>query len=147
MRRLFAIPIAVAALALSACATLSGASAIIGAVQAVAQVAGRPANPAAEQTAAVVPATSDAPTLGDRVILRGTQGLIVANNAYQTAAALSEAYIRSGRSTAAQRTRIAELNDRAIALLEGGATGLSIAQRAAEVLNIVAELNLFGRSS
>lgn len=130
-----------AALALTACAVLGGASQVLGAIQAVASVAGRPASPAANQTAAVV--SERDPTIGDKVIMRGTQGLIVANNAYQSAAAIAEAYVRSGLATPAQLQRIRQLNDRAIVLLERGGQGLSLAQRAAEVLNIVAELNLF----
>lgn len=125
-------------LALAACAAVGALSTIGNAIDAVAAVAGQPANPAANQTAA---ATT---TAGGTVIMRGTQGLIVANNAYQSAAAIAEAYVRAGHATPAQLVRIRALNNRAIALLEGGASGLTVAQRAAEVLNIVAELNLFG---
>lgn len=127
-------------LLLAACAAVTAASNIATAFNQVAAVAGRPANPAADQTAAVV---STKGTVGDSVVMRGTQGLIVANNAYQAAAGIAEAYVRSGHATPAQLARIRALNDRAISLLEYGGTGLSIAQRAAEVLNIVAELNLF----
>lgn len=116
---------------------------ISSALDTVAAVAGQPANPAANQTAAAVPTSAASPVV-DGVVMRGTQGLIVANNAYQSAAAIAEVYVRSGRATPAQLTRIRTLNNRAIVLLEGGATGLNVAQRAAEVLNIVSELNLFG---
>lgn len=136
------LAIALIAVALSACAALGVVSPILDIVQRVAAVAGRPANTALDQTAAVVPAPNG--TVGEQVVMRGTQGLIVAHNAYQTAAAVATAYVRSGQATPAQLARIRSLNDRAIALLETGGTGLSVAQRAAEVLNIVAELNVFG---
>lgn len=129
-------------LALAACAAISGASQIVGAIQSVAAVAGRPAAPALDQTAAVVPASNA--TVGDRIILRASQALLVAHNGYQTAAAVAEAYVRAGQSTPAQRARIRVLNDRALALLDLTQGGLTVAQRAAEVLNIVAELNAFG---
>lgn len=123
---------------LSACAALAVASTVAEAVTRVAAVAGRPADLAANQTAAVARSS-----VGDVVVMRATQGLIVANNGYQGAAAVAELYVRSGHATPAQLARIRALNDRAIFLLEHGQTGLSVAQRAAEVMNIVAELNLF----
>jgi hypothetical protein len=125
-------------LALAACAAVGAMTSIGHVIDAVATVAGQPANPTANQTAV---ATT---TAGGTVIMHGTQGLIVANNGYQAAAAIAEAYVRAGHATPAQLARIRMLNDRAIVLLEGGATGLTVAQRAAEVLNIVAELNLYG---
>lgn len=141
MKRLLAVPMILGALLLSACAAMGGAGLAIDAISAVAQVAGRPADPSTH-TAAAVPAKAGG--VADQVVMRGTQGLIVANNAYQGAAAIAEGYVRSGRATRPQLARIRELNDRAISLLERGEGGLTAAQRAAEVLNIVAELNLFG---
>lgn len=125
-----------AAASLCACAALGAAGTIADTISAIATVAGRPANAQIEQTAT----TS---TVGDHVVLRGTQGLIVAHNAYQTAAAAATLYVQSGRATPAQLARIRTLNDRALFLLDTGGTGLSLAQRAAEVLNIVAELDVF----
>lgn len=134
-------------------AMIGGASNVLSAINAVAAVAGRPANVAADQTATVVPAVTaakaGAPTVGDQVIMRGSQGLIVAHNAYQGAAALAEGAIRAKLAAGtpfpvATLQRIKVLNDRAIFLLDVGGGGLTQAQRAAEVLNIVAELNVFG---
>lgn len=146
------VPILAAAALVSACGLAGAAGAVpqmVGMIQAVASVAGRPANTAIDQTAVAVPAAATGnATVGDQVIMRGTQGLIVANNAYQAAAAVATSYVKSGRATPAQLARIKTLNDRAFALLQTGGTGLSMAQRAAEVLNIVAELNVFrGRSN
>jgi hypothetical protein len=150
---LFAPVLALAACAAGLPAVVGGASNVLSAINAVAAVAGRPANVAADQTAAVVPAATaakaGAPTVGDQVVMRGSQGLIVANNAYQTAAAVAEGYIRARTAAGtppplATLQRVRTLNDRAIYLLEMGGGGLSQAQRAAEVLNIVAELNVFG---
>lgn len=135
------IGILAVALSLTACAAVAGATQIISAIQTVAAVAGRPAS--TEQTAAV--ATVPHGTVGDAVVMRGTQALLVAHNAYQTAASVAQAWVASGQATPAQLNRIEQLNDRALSLLETGGRGLTIAQRAAEVMNIVAELNLFGR--
>jgi hypothetical protein len=155
LRLMFLAPLAL----LGACAAaglpamIGGASNVLSAINAVAAVAGRPANVSADQTAAVVPASNaakaGAPTVGDQVIMRGTQGLIVANNAYQGATAVAEGVIRARKAAGnpfpvATLQRVKALNDRAIFLLEAGGGGLSAAQRAAEVLNIVAELNVFG---
>jgi hypothetical protein len=122
----------------TACASLGALST---ALDVVGSVAGQPANPSSDQTAVAIQAEAG---VGDVVVMRGTQGLIVANNAYQGSAAVAEAYVRTGRATPAQLARIRVLSDRALLLLERGEGGLTVAQRAAEVLNIVAELNLFG---
>lgn len=138
LRTLLLVPL----LALAACAGATAAAPALSTVfDLVSTVAGRPADPAANQTAAAIPASAG---VADAVLMRGTQGLIVANNAYQSAAAIAEAYVRAGRATPAQLSRIRSLNDRAIVLLERGKEGQSVAERAAEVLNIVAELNVFG---
>lgn len=131
--RMLAPLILAASLILSACALIGAGQALATAVQAV---AGTPASEASGHTARPV---------GDTVVLRGTQGLIVAHNAYQTAAAVARVYVQSGFASPAQLNRIEALNNRAIQLLEVGDRGLSVAQRAAEVMNIVAELNLFRR--
>lgn len=148
IRGWLAVPLVAVAMLVSACGLAGAAGAVpqaVSMIQAVAAVAGRPANAAIDQTAVAVPAAATGrATVGDQVVLRGTQGLIVAHNAYQTAAAVATGYVRSGRATPAQLTRIRQLNDRAHSLLQTGGTGLSVAQRAAEVLNIVAELNVFG---
>lgn len=89
-----------------------------------------------------------AEAVGDTVMVPATQSLIVAHNAYQGAAAAVTAYANSGAMTPGQASRLRALNDQAFALLEKGGDGLSIADRAAGVFNIVAEINrTIGRSN
>lgn len=122
-----------AAMSLASCAAVSAGLALADAVQ---QVAGTPASEARGHTASAI---------GETVQLKGTQAMILANNAYQIAAAGAAVYVRSPAATEENVNRIERLNLRATQLLTVGDRGLTLAQRAAEVMNIVAELNLFGR--
>ena len=109
MKRLF--PIA-AALALTGCA-----SATLPALGTLVDIA-RPAKAA-----------------GDTVVLEGTRGLIIAHNAYQAAARLAAAAVRTNRLTSAQVDAIEKADARVSFYLDGAGSTLSAATRAAEVLN------------
>lgn len=76
------------------------------------------------------------------VIIKGTQALIVANNAYQGAAGALVPLINAGLFNPSQLATIRQLSDRAVWLLEKGDQGMSIADRAAGVINIATKLHL-----
>lgn len=95
--------------------------------------------PAALDT--VVSITKPAAAVSDKVVLEGTRGLILAHNAYQGAAALTTAAVRTKKFNNAQLDMIANLNDRALALLEGADTTLTVAERAASIMLIANQLN------
>ena len=82
----------------------------------------------------------------ETVTVPATQALIVAHNAYQGAAAAVTVYAQSGAMTPSQAERLTVLNDRAIALLDSAGNTLTVAQRAAGVFDVVAEINsIIGR--
>lgn len=95
-------------------------------------------------TTAIPIVTSLAPAASDasgKVILEGTRGLIIANNAYQGATAALIPLVKNGKLSREQLQRIAEIDNKAYALLSTSGNGLTQAQRAAQVLNMVDELN------
>lgn len=94
-----------------------------------------------------VPTTvAEATAVSDKVVLGGSQALIVAHNAYQGAAAAAEAAVKAGLIQGENLDRLAILNTRAVTLLQTADSGQSVALRSAEVFNIVAEIRtLIGR--
>lgn len=83
----------------------------------------------------------------DVVVIRGTQSLIVAHNAYQGAAAALTPLVRAGVLPQGALDQIAKLNDRAIHLLEKGDAGQSVASRASEVIQISRDLDVIAGDS
>lgn len=79
---------------------------------------------------------------GDTLVLNGTKSLIIASNAYQGAAAAITPLVAAGVFDAEQLARIRTLNSRAFNSLELGRQGINTASRAAEVFDVVAELDL-----
>jgi hypothetical protein len=90
---------------------------------------------------AVVSISKPAASVGDKVVLEGTRGLILAHNAYQGAAALITVPVKAKKFNNDQLDMIAKLNDRALALLNGADATLSIAERAASIMLIANQLN------
>lgn len=90
---------------------------------------------------AAVSIAKPAATVGDKVVLEGTRGLILANNAYQGATALLIPVVKSKKLSSTQLDMIEKLNDRALALLEGADSTLSVAERAASLMLIANQLN------
>lgn len=94
---------------------------------------------AALTTAATV--TQAIATNRNTVEVPAVQALIVANNAYQGAAALAEVAVKSGKLTPDQLATVSRLNDQAIAILETAETATNQAEKAAELMNVVNSLN------
>ena len=100
--------------------------------------------------AAALPAAIDnlvsiakpADAVGDKVVLEGTRGLVLAHNAYQGAATLAAAAVRSDRLTPAQVDAIERADARARLALDTGQGTLSTAERVAAVLNATNEINV-----
>jgi hypothetical protein len=114
------ISIALAAVALSGCAAMSAISA----------------------ASSVVSALSPAASAGaDRVVLEGTRGLVLANNAYQGASAALVPLINNGKLTRDQLLRVRDIDNQVYGLLTKADSGLTEAQRVAKALNLVDELN------
>lgn len=87
-----------------------------------------------------------ATTVADTVVVKGTQALIIANNAYQGVIAVGRVYLETGNPTPTTLAKLRELNDSALVALEKGAAGQSLADRAADVFNAVAGMQaIFGR--
>lgn len=120
MNKLRLCIIALAACAVSACATL-------GAIGTAVDVLGTPST--------AVSATSD------KVVLEGTRALTLANYAYAGAANAAVPFVRNKRLPPATVDRIEQLSNRANDLLEKGDSGLTLAQRAAAVFAIADQLN------
>lgn len=89
---------------------------------------------------------TEAATVSNVVVVPATQGLLVAHNAYQATAAVAEAAVRAGLVKGENLNRLEALNNRALHVLAIGDRGQSVAQRAAEVMNIVNDIrSIVGR--
>lgn len=77
----------------------------------------------------------------DKVVLQGTKALAIAADAYAGAASSAAVVVRGGHLSNAQVTKLRELNDKALKLINQADTGLSYAQRAAQVYSIIGELH------
>jgi hypothetical protein len=73
--------------------------------------------------------------IGDKVVLEGTRGLIIAHNGYQAAARLAAAFIRSDRATPAQVDAIEKADAQVYYYLNGAGRALPIAERTAAIIN------------
>lgn len=104
----------------------------------------------ATSTAACIPTpTSDVESVSNHVVLRGTQALIVAEYAYNSAGTIALELLRSGVIRGENATRVGELNRIATnALIVGkqARTDAEKAKAAADVLAAVTSLRqLIGR--
>lgn len=82
----------------------------------------------------------------DKVLVPATQALIIAHNAYQSAAAAATAAITAGLVPKEKLPQIAALDNRAKALLDQADAGQNVAQNVAEVMNIISTMkSLAGR--
>lgn len=77
----------------------------------------------------------------DAVTLSGVTALTVAADAYTGVATLTEAAVRHGAFNSTQLQMINTLNDKAIGLINGANSGLSVAERAASLSLIVTQLH------
>jgi hypothetical protein len=106
------LPIILAALALPGCAA---------------------ALPAAIDT--IVSLARPAEAVGDKVVLEGTRGLIIAHNGYQAAAALAAAAVRSDKLNPSQVDMIEKADAEVARVMSGAGATLSAAERTAAILN------------
>lgn len=79
--------------------------------------------------------------IGDKVVVNGTRGLILAHNAVQGAIAIVNPLVRNRVLTAEQVNRYEAILNRVEELAVTGRTTLTAAQRTAEMLNLANELN------
>lgn len=101
---------------------------------------------AAETAGSVIAANTAAPTTDNRVIVAGTQGLIVAHNAYQGAAAVAEAAVRAGLVTGDKLNQLEKLNNEAKYYLDQADRGKDVAANVARVFNLIPQIRaLAGR--
>jgi len=84
--------------------------------------------------------TAPAIAVGENVLVLGTNALADAADAYTIVANSAAVAIRSGALNNDQLVKVRDLNNRALALLNGANTGLTTAQRAAELTAIVGQL-------
>lgn len=87
----------------------------------------------------IVAAVDDA---ADTVVIRGSQSLGVAHNAYQGVTAALIPLVRAGVFPQPMLAKIDELNNRALHLLTKGDEGMSVATRASEVIQITRDLEV-----
>lgn len=118
-----------AALLLSGCGVLTAATAVSNIVSGLSQ-----------------PATA---TADNRIVVGATQGLIIAHNGYQGAAAIAEGAVRACAAAPtvgpcpkvmANLDKIAKLSDQAKFLLDQADRGQNVAQNVAEVWNIIPQI-------
>lgn len=82
-----------------------------------------------------------AAAVGDKVVLEGTRGLILAHNAYQGAAAVVAPLIRARVLTSAQVDRVERINNEAESLFNKAHDAKTSAQDAARIMNLANELS------
>lgn len=91
-------------------------------------------------------ASSTISTAGDKVVVQGARGLILAHNAAQGAIAIVNPLVRARVLKAEQVNQYERLIDQTEQLAAGADKSLSIAERTAKLFNIANELNaLAGR--
>jgi hypothetical protein len=89
----------------------------------------------------VVSGSTPVAAVSDKVVLEGTKGLAIAADAYAGVADSVTIAVKAGHFNDDQLRMIQTLNDRALALIKGGDSTLSYAQRAAGVMLIVTQLH------
>ena len=98
--------------------------------------------PAALDT--LVSVAKPAEAVGDKVVVEGTRGLILAHNAAQAGIALVNPLVRERVLTSAQVDRYEQIINRVEELAVTGRTTLTVAQRTSELFNLADELNKIG---
>jgi hypothetical protein len=107
--------------------------------------------------AAVVPAlnlldtavsvTKPAAAVGDKVVLEGTRGLILAHNAVQGSLAVLTPLIRARKLTNDQVNMVEVLINQAERLFAGTGAALSVAERTASLLLVANQLSQIGATT
>lgn len=95
--------------------------------------------PAALET--VVSLATPAKAVGDKVVVEGTRGLILAHNAAQAGIALVNPLVRARVLTAAQVDRYEQIIDKVEEYGVAGRSTLDAAERTARLFNLADELN------
>lgn len=90
---------------------------------------------------AIVTASHPAAAVGDKVVLEGTRGLILAHNAVQGSLAVVTPLIRNRVLTADQVNLVESLVNQAERLFAGADATLTVAQRAASLMLIANQLS------
>ena len=98
--------------------------------------------PAALDT--LVSVSKPAEAVGDKVVVEGTRGLVLAHNAAQAGIALVNPLVRNRVLTSAQVDRYEQIINRVEELAVTGRTTLTVSQRATELFNLADELNKIG---
>ena len=91
--------------------------------------------------AAVIPAGETAVATSNTVLVDATKALAVAADAYSAVADSITVHVKAGGFNATQLQMISTLNDRALSLIKGTDTSLTVAQRAASLMTIVTQLH------
>jgi hypothetical protein len=81
-----------------------------------------------------------APSTVEVLTLQGAQRLAQAHNAYQAAAAVATAAVKSHKLTRAQLLSIRSIDRKATAILSGAGTALSVAERASQLEGLTAQV-------
>lgn len=82
-----------------------------------------------------------AQAVGDKVVVEGTRGLILAHNAAQGGIALVNPLVRNRVLTSAQVDRYEQIINEVEQLAVTGRTTLTVAERTARLFNLANELN------
>lgn len=92
----------------------------------------------------LVSVSKPAAATGDKVVVEGTRGLILAHNAAQAGIALVNPLVRNRVLTSAQVDRYEQIINEVEKLAVTGRTTLTVAQRTAALFNLADELNKLG---
>lgn len=88
--------------------------------------------------------STPAAAVGDKVVVEGTRGLILAHNAAQAGIALVNPLVRQRVLTSAQVDRYEAIINEVERLAVTGRTTLTVAERTAGMFNLANELNVIG---
>lgn len=91
-----------------------------------------------------VSAITPAAAVGDKVVVEGTRGLILAHNAAQAGIAVVNPLVRNRVLTEAQVDRYEQIVNDIERYSVTGRTTLSVAERTAQLFNLADELNKMG---
>jgi hypothetical protein len=83
----------------------------------------------------IVSLAKPAEAVGDKVVLEGTRGLVIAHNGYQAALALASAAVRSDKLNPSQVDMIEKADAQVAYYMTGAGKVLPMAERAAAILN------------
>lgn len=92
-----------------------------------------------------VPTTENVSVVGDQVVLRSGQALIIAHNGYQSAAAIAELAVKSGQLSNEQLLKLRELNNEALRRLEQAQAGRDVAANAAGIMELTVQILAIAR--